>query len=699
MPMDQLSLGPIPTGRPLSEAGFQHPLDPLSAEEIGRAAAIIRQHFGWGDALRVETIDLDEPTKDAVRSYSPGAPIPRIARFNVYRVGVMGVWQGRVDLATGEILTPAFREDARAMVALEEVLLIEKTVKEDARFQEALRHRGLLNELDLMCIDPWTVGDFGHAIEKGRRVLNCFIWMRTFPLDNYYAHPVEGLHALIDLSTLEVLEIVDHFGKSGDYIPVPRAPRNYDAELLTQFRAPSAPLDIVQPAGPGFRVEGNRVTWENWDFRVGFTGREGLVLYTIGYTHDGKRRPVLYRASIAEMVVPYGTPERSHYRKNVFDSGEIGFGRMANSLKLGCDCLGAIHYFDAIVPDVFGGARTIENCICLHEEDAGLSWKHLDVRNGRVDVRRARRLVISSISTIGNYEYASYWYLHQDGRIEYEMKATGIINTAGCHPGQPGKFGAEVAPGIVGHIHQHIFCARLDLEVDGPNNTVVECDTIVPPAGPENPLRANAVFGRVRASAAAANRWLRDERPGADALGRRRSAFAGVEQRHHHRARRRRRRGGYGHLFRRHVAAQRPEGHPDRRFDQRRQQRRRDLAAHGHHGADRERRRLDDRRRRCRNACRGNVDGRAAIEAHRRRSVQRLEGEIRRLRHGQRAQRSRGVHGPRQGERVDGVSQRHLGGDRPRGQRRRLPENAPLHRLRELGRRDDKPDKIPAMRG
>jgi primary-amine oxidase len=115
------------------------------------------------------------------------------------------------------------------------------------------------------------------------------------------------------------------------------------------------------------------------------------------------------------------------------------------------------------------------------------------MRSKRTEVRRARRLVISSISTIGNYEYGSYWYLHQDGRIEYEMKATGIINTAACHPGQPGKYGSEVAPGIVGHIHQHVFCARLDMEVDGPNNTVVECDTIAKPIGPENPY-GNAYY-------------------------------------------------------------------------------------------------------------------------------------------------------------------------------------------------------------
>ena len=351
-----------------------HPLDPLSTEEIRRVAAVIRENFDWGDDLRVETIDVEEPAKELVRKHAPGAPFPRIARFNIYRRGETGVWQGRVDVTGGELIAKNFRPEARAMVAVEEVLLIEKTVKADPRFREALRRRGLLDEVDNMCIDPWTVGDFGYADERERRVLNCFVWMRTFPLDNYYAHPVEGLHALIDLATLEILRVDDHFAEKGDYIPVPRRPLNFDADVLTEFRPQSAPLDIVQRDGPGYRVDGNHVTWENWDFRVGFNGREGLVLHTIGYTHKGRRRPIVYRASIAEMVVPYGTPERSHYRKNVFDSGEIGFGRMANSLELGCDCLGAIHYFDAVVPDVFGNARTITNAICLHEEDAGMSW-------------------------------------------------------------------------------------------------------------------------------------------------------------------------------------------------------------------------------------------------------------------------------------------------------------------------------------
>ncbi len=187
-----------------------------------------------------------------------------------------------MDLGNAKVISAGFKEKARPMIAIKEILLIEETVKADARFQDALRRRGLFDDLDKMCIDPWTVGDFNIPIEQGRRVVFCFIWMRMFPLDNFYAHPVEGVHALIDVSTLEVLEIVDHFEASGDYIPVPRMPLNYDHEVLRAFREPSSRLDIVQPDGAGFVVQGNHVEWENWDFRVGFNGREGL-----GALHHG----------------------------------------------------------------------------------------------------------------------------------------------------------------------------------------------------------------------------------------------------------------------------------------------------------------------------------------------------------------------------------------------------------------------------
>ena len=124
----------------------------------------------------------------------------------------------------------------------------------------------------------------------------------------------------------------------------------------------------------------------------------------------------------------------------------------------------------------------------------GILWKHWDFRTDRTQVRRARRLVISSISTVGNYEYVSYWYFYLDGMIEFEMKATGIINTIACKPGEPGKYGTEVSPGVVGNIHQHHFCARLDMSVDGDENTVMECDTVAETTDPETNPFGNAFY-------------------------------------------------------------------------------------------------------------------------------------------------------------------------------------------------------------
>ena len=324
----------------------------------------------------------------------------------------------------------------------------------------------------------FDAGNFDVPGEEGRLLLHTFCWLRTRPNDNLYAHPIAGLNAVVDVKAGKVLRIDDH-----GMLPIPMREANYDHALRTEFRAPLKPLDVVQPEGASFVLEGHRITWDKWELVIGFNAREAITLHEIRY--DG--RSVVRRMALAEMVVPYGTPAPGHARKNVFDIGEYGLGKFANSLRLGCDCLGHIAYLDAHLNTMTGEVFTIENAICIHEEDAGILWKHWDFRTNRTEMRRGRRLVISCICTVGNYEYASYWYFRQDGAIEFEMKATGIINTAACIPGQPSPYGAEVSPGVEGHIHQHAFCARLDMAVDGDANSVVECDTVADPPGPQNP--------------------------------------------------------------------------------------------------------------------------------------------------------------------------------------------------------------------
>jgi primary-amine oxidase len=137
---------------------------------------------------------------------------------------------------------------------------------------------------------------------------------------------------------------------------------------------------------------------------------EGLVLHQVAYDDDGRTRPIAHRLSISEMVVPYGSNDPFHHWKNAFDCGEWGLGRMVNSLELGCDCLGEIRYFDAAVADERGNARIQPNVIRVHAEDFGILWKHQDLHSFTTETRRSRRLVVSSIHTVGNYEYGFYWY-------------------------------------------------------------------------------------------------------------------------------------------------------------------------------------------------------------------------------------------------------------------------------------------------
>ena len=239
-------------------------------------------------------------------------------------------------------------------------------------------------------------------------------------------------------------------------------------------------------------MDGYHVRWQRWNVRIGYNLREGLVLHDIGYEDDGELRPIMHRASMAEMVVPYGDPTGGNYRRNAFDTGEYGLGVALDSLKLGCDCLGHIHYFDVCAHNWDGEPTPIRNAVCMHEEDYGLLWKHTDAKTGQFRAVRSRRLVISSIATIGNYVYGFFWYFYQDGTIGTEIKATGIPFPTAIPPGEDPKYGAMIAPGIASHVHQHSFSYRFEMCVDGDRNAVREQDFEAAPLGPDNP-HGNAV--------------------------------------------------------------------------------------------------------------------------------------------------------------------------------------------------------------
>jgi primary-amine oxidase len=468
-----------------------HPLEPLTVAEMQQAVTILRASGMVGERTRFASITLHEPAKEVVLNYQTGDPVRREAFIILLDNATNAVYEAVVSLTLGAVTGWRQIPGVQPHIMYDEFVECEAACKADPAFRAALAKRGV-TDMDLVMVEPWSAGNYGDADEAGMRLTRALMFVRAAPHDNGYARPVDGLVALVDLNAMRIVRMEDTA-----VVPLPPEPGNYAAEFIPAFRDDLRPVQITQPEGTSFTVDGHAITWQKWHFRIGFTPREGLVLHAVGYEDGGRIRPVLYRAALSEMVVPYGDPHPSHNRKNAFDVGEYGIGLMANALELGCDCLGEIRYFDAYLNNSRGDVVHYKNAICMHEEDAGILWKHFDWRTNQTEVRRSRRLVVSFIATVGNYEYGFYWYFYQDGAIEYEVKLTGIMNTGALMPGETRKYGTMVAPQLYAPNHQHFFNVRLDMAVDGEHNSVYEVQTVAEPPGPENP-NGNAFYAESR---------------------------------------------------------------------------------------------------------------------------------------------------------------------------------------------------------
>ena len=457
-----------------------HPLDPLTAEEIRAAAAIVKAQRGVTDRWRFASIDLKEPSKQALADRAE-AP-PRTAEVVCWNRDDGNAYKGVVSLTDERVVTWEERPGEYPPMTPDEFHECDAALRTEPRVIEALARRGV-TEMDLVLFDTWAYGaELVPERYRGRRIGWTDVWHRNSPEANPYANMLSGLHPVVDMNTMELLELEDV-----DPGPAPAIMGEYTPALVpglkqrTDLRA----LDITQPDGPSFTLDGNHLQWQKWSMRLGFNFREGLVIHTLTYDDAGRTRKVAHRMSFAEMVVPYRDPTPDHYRRTAFDIGEWGLGLMTTSLELGCDCLGEIAYLDAVLHDSRGEPHTIKNAICIHEEDNGVLWKHVDDHTG-AETRRMRRLVVSFHATVANYEYLVYWRFNQDGNIECEVRATGLMVTTPFAGDKP-PYGTLIDNRTYAPFHQHFIVARLDLDVDGEDNTVYAADAVPVPTGPDNP--------------------------------------------------------------------------------------------------------------------------------------------------------------------------------------------------------------------
>ncbi|KAI1463721.1 copper amine oxidase [Daldinia caldariorum] len=500
------------------ESKIPHPLRPLSSDELSKARDIaVKAHGGDGTALFFRSAIVDEPKRTDLTEFLiaehegrvPETIPPRQVKllYDVIKDGKAQLTETVVDVDDGAIKnTKAFESRYQTSYTAHEFGIFQDACVSSEMFKSAIEEF-ILPEHFVITIDPWPYGG-PDPDEEIPRYMQGLVYARDTSKDNidsnHYSYPLPII-PIMDVATKKILR-VDRLATGGVGDGLHSAPpggepkklfencgpAEYIPELLDQpLRTDMKPINVIQPEGASFKVHAdNLVEWQKWRFRVGFTAREGAVLHDVCY----ENRPIVYRLSFSEMTVPYGDPRPPFQRKQAFDFGDGGVGRAANNLKLGCDCLGAIHYFDCVMPGTDGKPDLAKNVICLHEQDNGIGWKHTNFRTNRAVVTRLRELVVQFVATLANYEYVFAYKLDTAGGISIETRATGIVSVVPIDEGKVSGYGNVVHPGVLAQNHQHIFAVRIDPAIDSyADNTAVVIEESHPvPMNPETNPHGNA---------------------------------------------------------------------------------------------------------------------------------------------------------------------------------------------------------------
>ncbi|CAD6442153.1 92037083-fbfe-43d0-a3a1-22c901f4ee68 [Sclerotinia trifoliorum] len=473
-----------------------HPLTQLSIIEAHRARDIVIGLHS-GSLVSFRTIFLEEPPKAELQKFleiehngdlNASTVYPkRVARVMYDVIGgskIPKYQESLVDVEEGvEISREIVDTKHHARLTLTEFDDLVKAAWASSLFKEAVSELHIPEGFEVV-VEPWPYG--GTIEDENPRYFQglCFAQDKRNgnPDSNFYGYPLP-LIPIMDAHTREIIRVerlatggIEDGFKVGTHdmnILKHCKPSEYVPELVENgTRKGLKPINVVQPEGASFVVDQDEslVEWQKWRFRVGFNHREGATIHDVRY--DG--RSILYRLSMSEMTVPYADARAPFYRKQAFDFGDGGAGDCANNLELGCDCLGVIKYFDGTKTQADGTVSTSPNVICLHEQDAGIGWKHTNWRTGRAVVTRHRELVVQFIITLANYEYVFAYKFDLAGGITVETRATGIVSVVSIDAGKnKSEYGNVVAPGVLAQNHQHIFCVRIDPAVDGPLNTIM----------------------------------------------------------------------------------------------------------------------------------------------------------------------------------------------------------------------------------
>lgn len=466
-----------------------HPLDALTPEEYWKVYRVLSDAGKLAEKTEFSSILLQEPPKAEVLAWKPGMPFVR-------KVDVVLLTDGKAYAAVVDV--SASKLESWAELTKDQTPVsasgFDDVLKKDPRVLAALKARGITDLRMVGCgVAQAGFVDLPEQAE-GRRIGwgGC-----VYLADSVYAWDshIAGLFVTVDLNTRKILQVSD----SGA-VPMPPSTSIYDAD-----GGPAAPgtrpIVTSQPEGPSFTIKDGEVSWQNWHFRFRLDPRIGPVINLVTWEDAGKRRSVLYEGSLAEMYVPYQDLDEN-WKAHVFmDAGEYfastGSGGIIKPLQAGVDCPDYATFFSGTFFRSNGAPYVRPRLACMFERVSGDPvWRHWDDFTAAITGRPTRELVFRTVATVSNYDYVFDWRFEQDASIVVGVGATGVLAVkavkdqradgplsgalAAKDPdGHEVQFGQLVAPGTAAVDHDHFLSFRLDLDVDGVNNSLM-VDKLVP---------------------------------------------------------------------------------------------------------------------------------------------------------------------------------------------------------------------------
>lgn len=473
-----------------------HPFDSVLDSEVRLASKLVKDAHPASHNVHFNQIDRVDPPKQDMIKYleaeRAGLPLPQIPRvlYVYYQTNTSTFNKALVNVTNRHIITKQqLPEGVVGPFLPDDVMDWEEHCMSHPKVLEQIEKLQLPKGYKVRT-DPWIYAT-DDPNEK-RPLVQFFMYVLAnggHMESNHYSLPLK-FSPVFESHSKKFVRI-DYLPGGFDETITPTGPWQvvpgveYHPELNgeTVMREPK-PLLISQPEGASFTCEGSKIKWLGWEFRVATTVREGFAIY------DGwfKGRQVFYRISLSEMTVPYGDPRAPYHRKQAFDLGDCGFGANGNVLKLGCDCLGVIKYMDGMTINPAGEPRTLANTVCLHEQDAGILYKHVNYRTEEAVVARKREFVVQTIATVANYEYILNFKFTNDGIVDIEVRATGILSTMPIDENISVPWGTTVGPNVMAAYHQHILSFRIDPAIDGHKNSVLYEDVEKMPRSKLNPF-------------------------------------------------------------------------------------------------------------------------------------------------------------------------------------------------------------------